>query len=106
MIDTLQTSTSSRIIRILLIEDNRADARLIQELLKEANPIGFNLICADRLFEGVKLLKNELPDVILLDLSLPDSQGLETFIQIHQSAPYVPVVVLSGLDDGALALDA
>jgi signal transduction histidine kinase len=93
-------------MRILLIEDNRADARLIQELLREANPAGFRLEFAEKLQQGIQLLKDNFPDVILLDLSLPDSQGLETFSQIHQNAPYVPVVVLSGLDDNAIALEA
>jgi signal transduction histidine kinase len=91
-------------IRVLLIEDNPGDARLIQELLSEAGL--FSLDTVDRLDLGLKSLSQKTPDVLLLDLSLPDSHGFQTFLQVHTHAPMVPLVVLSGLVDESLALEA
>ncbi len=92
--------------RVLLIEDNPGDARLIQEMLSEASDISFDLECADRLSTGLAHLAAEDTDVILLDLGLPDSQGLETFTRVHAQAPEAPIVVLTGLDDVTLATRA
>ncbi len=98
-------------IRVLLIEDNPGDARLLKEHLTEASGRGafgvqFALTVVDRLSEGKKRIEQQAPDVVLLDLSLPDSHGLDTFDQLAASAPSLPIVVLSGLDDSAVALDA
>ena len=95
-------------IHALLIEDNPGDARLILEMLREAGagPASVALSRADRLAGGLERLANRDVDLVLLDLSLPDSSGLETFEAVHSAAPDVPVVVLSGLDDEALALRA
>jgi signal transduction histidine kinase len=95
-------------IRALLIEDNPGDARLIREMLREAGTIGaaVELSLADRLAQGLDRLDQAAIDVVLLDLSLPDSQGLQTFAAVHAAAPSVPVVVLSGLDDEAVAVRA
>jgi DNA-binding NarL/FixJ family response regulator len=96
----------SEIVRVLLIEDNPGDARLIREMLVEARSIAFALECADRLVAGLERLGQGEIDVILLDLSLPDAQGLDTFVKAHAQVPGVPIVVLTGLDDGALAIEA
>jgi phosphoserine phosphatase RsbU/P len=95
-------------IRALLIEDNPGDARLIREMLREADAghARVELAQADRLSDGVEHLAQVGADVVLLDLSLPDSQGLETFVSVHAAAPAVPIVVLSGLDDESLAVRA
>ncbi len=88
----------------LLIEDNPGDARLIKELLAEEPAAPFQIICVDRLQRGLELLSSEKIDVLLLDLSLPDSHGLETFAKAYAHAPKVPIIVLTGNDDHALAL--
>jgi signal transduction histidine kinase len=95
-----------RPIRVLLVEDNPADARLIHEMLAEAEGIRFHLERADRLSAGLERLDAGGIDVILLDLSLPDSQGLETFARNNERAPQVPIIVLSGLSDQAVAVEA
>ena len=89
---------------VLLIEDNPGDARLIKELLAEEPAAPFRIICVDRLLRGLELLSSENIEVLLLDLSLPDSHGLETFAKAYAHAPKVPIIVLTGNDDHALAL--
>lgn len=95
-------------IRALLIEDNPADARLIQEILRDASGAlgAVEVARADRLAAGLARLTHEGADVVLLDLTLPDSQGLETFSRLRAHAPDVAIVVLSGLDDETLAVRA
>lgn len=100
---TLQT-TAEPSIRVLLVEDNPGDARLIHELLLEARSAQFETVVAARLSDAQEALaKNEF-QLILLDLSLPDSQGIDTFHRMASYAPSLPLIVLSGLDDEALAL--
>jgi len=94
----------SGISTALLIEDNPGDARLLKELLAEEPAAPFRIICVDRLQRGLELLSTEKIDVLLLDLSLPDSHGLETFAKAYAHAPKVPIIVLTGNDDHALAL--
>lgn len=93
-------------IPVLLIEDNRGDARLIREMLAEAGDVRFELTEVPALDDGLAALDGGGPAVVLLDLSLPDSQGLDTFrrLRTHHARP--PVVVLTGLDDTALAQQA
>lgn len=93
-------------IKILLVEDNPGDVRLLQEFLWDVTTAQFQLTPVERLEQTLKLLNQESFDVILLDLSLPDSQGLETFITLHHQAPAIPIIVLTGLDDENLALRA
>src|SRR5690349_17341493 len=93
-------------IRILLIEDNPGDARLIRELLKDAKVRQFSLVHADRLSIGVQRFIEGGIDAILLDLSLPDSQGLDTLATMYPQAPTVPILVLTGLDNEAVGLEA
>ena len=91
---------------ILLIEDNPGDTRLLREMLVDASDVPFDLECVERLSEGMERLAEGGIDVVLLDLSLPDSQGLETFALVHECAPHVPITVLSGLDDATMAVTA
>lgn len=93
-------------IQVLYFEDNSSDFRLIREYLSEGDPEQFNLIRAGRLEAGLKLLDQEQPDVILLDLGLPDSQGLETFSAVHPHAAQAPIIVLTGLDDSVVGIAA
>src|SRR5690349_24929808 len=93
-------------IKILLIEDNAGDARLVQELLSEVEGQPFQLRWAPTLLQGLQYLSQSDFDVALVDLGLPDSQGMDSFQTIHQHAPELPVVVLTGLESDTLALAA
>lgn len=92
--------------RVLLIEDNPGDARLIQEMLAEFGRGRFDLRRADRLSTALEWLAEGGIDVILSDLSLPDSRELDTFAKVRAQAPHLPVIVLTGLDDETAALEA
>ena len=93
-------------ITILLIEDNPGDARLIQALVSAAGASRFRLQIADRLAKGLAHLATDKYDVVLLDLTLPDSLGLDTLARTQAQAPDLPIIVLTGLDDEALAEQA
>jgi Flp pilus assembly CpaE family ATPase len=95
-----------QLINVLLIEDNPGDTRLIRELFKDAKGVPTGLVCADRLSSGIELLLRGGIDVILLDLSLPDSKGFDTFAKVHTQAKDLPVIVLTGFDDEELAMKA
>jgi phosphoserine phosphatase RsbU/P len=90
---------------ILLIEDNPGDADLIRLRLVEAHSDA-RVSCVDRLSTGLASILVEAPAMVLLDLNLPDSHGADTYRTILKEAPNVPVVVLSGLDDEELAVNA
>lgn len=92
-------------LRILLIEDNPGDARLIEEMLKEAG-VRFEMKFVDRLLSATKQIKLYGFDVILLDLGLPDSQGLGTLTKLNEIKPEAPVIVLTGLADEAIGTQA
>jgi diguanylate cyclase (GGDEF)-like protein/PAS domain S-box-containing protein len=91
-------------MNILLIEDHKPDAVLLRELLNENTRQLFHLVHAERLEDALALLKREHFDVALLDLSLPDAFGHDTFGRLHLQAPNLPIIVLTGLDDEDLAL--
>ncbi|HEY9073842.1 MAG TPA: PAS domain-containing protein, partial [Desulfobaccales bacterium] len=97
---------SNSIIKILLVEDNPGDARLIQEMLAEAQEFGLTIDWVTRLSAGIEKLGQGGVDLVLLDLGLPDSRGLETFVKAYAQAPRVPFVVLTGLQDETVALRA
>ncbi|MEH2154654.1 hybrid sensor histidine kinase/response regulator [Nostoc sp.] len=93
-------------IKVLLVEDNPGDVFLLQEFLKEVTTVVVDLMPVERLSEALNYLAKEIFDVILLDLSLPDSQGLETFVIAHVQAKATPIIVLTGIDDQTLAISA
>ncbi|TAK12136.1 MAG: GAF domain-containing protein [Anaerolineae bacterium] len=93
-------------IRVLLIEDNPGDARLIAELMREFEHDRFEISHALDLETGLTKLEEGSIQALLLDLSLPDSQGLSTFIQAHEASPLIPVIILTGTSDRELALNA
>src|SRR5258705_1964154 len=93
-------------LRVLVIEDNLVDARLIQIMVSDAGGHAFEIERADRLSLGLQRLKSEKFDIVLLDLSLPDSHGLSTFARVHQEFPQIPIIVMSGLDDERVAVNA
>ena len=97
---------SDKPIKVLLIEDNPGDARLIRELLSDANMASFQVEVAKKLSDGLEALSARRFDVILLDLSLPDSSGLNTLVKVHSQAQKVAIIVLTGLSDEALAVEA
>jgi len=97
---------SEKPVKVLLIEDNPGDVRLIREMLSEASGAQFNLEWAERLSTGLNRLTKRKIDVVLLDLGLSDSRGLDTFASVHAQAPQVPIVVLTGLADEMLAVKA
>jgi signal transduction histidine kinase len=90
---------------VLLIEDNPGDADLVRLRLVEGKS-EVHVNCVPRLSDALACLELETPSLVLLDLNLPDSHGADTFRQIMQKAPNVPVVILSGQDDEALAMKA
>ena len=93
-------------IKALLIEDEPDDALLVGLMLAEAKGAQFDLRRAALLAEGLDLLRAEDFDVVVLDLSLPDAQGLTALARVRTQAPTVPIVVISALDDQALAVKA
>jgi signal transduction histidine kinase len=93
-------------IRLLLVEDNPGDAGLLRESLAELSGPAFDVSHAARLSEAVTRLRAAPFDVVLLDLSLPDSQGLDTVSAVHTEAPRTPIVVLTGLADEAVGFAA
>lgn len=96
----------SESLRLLVIEDNPGDARLIQELISEEAGVTVACVWSEYLHEGIAVLADQTVDMLLLDLSLPDSDGLETVSRVREIAPDVPIVVLTGYDDEILALRA
>jgi diguanylate cyclase (GGDEF)-like protein/PAS domain S-box-containing protein len=102
---------STQPLRVLLVEDNRFDAMLVQEQLKRAKALGdrdFEVVPVSCFVSAFELLSypGALFDVVLLDLGLPDVSGLEGVERLRQSFPDVPVVVLTGHDDLQIAEDA
>jgi PAS domain S-box-containing protein len=92
--------------RILLVEDNLGDARLAQELLAESSDFEAHVTCVGRVSDAEDILSNQPIDLVLLDLSLPDSQGLEGLRRLQSLSRYAPIIVLSGSSDKSLALEA
>src|SRR5919199_668641 len=93
-------------IEVLLVEDNPGDARLVEIMLSKARPGDFEVTHVARLREAIERLDDSMFDVILLDLSLPDSDSMETVYKTRTAAPRTPVVVLTGQEDEEVALRA
>lgn len=90
---------------VLLVEDNPGDAELVRVRLEEGKSAS-EVDCVTRLSDGLAHLGQKQPAVVLLDLNLPDSHGVDTFRRVMETAPNVPIVVLSGQNDEALAVQA
>ena len=93
-------------IPILLIEDSPTDALLYREALEGAAPASFQVTIAERLELGLEQLKTHSFEAVLLDLGLPDSQGLDTFHTAYKEHPDIPIIILSGWGGEGLALEA
>lgn len=91
-------------IRILLIEDSETDVLLLQEAFADLDGFNYQLRHVQRLADGLAHLKESRVDVVLLDLGLPDSQGVDTFTKLHLQAPNVPVLVLTALNDESVGV--
>ncbi len=94
------------LIKILLIEDNPGDARLVEILLEESDFLNCKVINKQSLTEGIEALDKEEFSIVLLDLTLPDSRGFDTLQRLMKAHPDVNVIVMTGLSDKALGLNA
>jgi PAS domain S-box-containing protein len=92
-------------MNILLIEDNPADSRLIDIYLKESFNDGFSLVVADSLLTGLEEISKNKFDIIIIDLSLPDSSGINTFKEVFKAASEIPLIVLTGNEDESVGMD-
>ncbi len=95
-----------KLLRVLLIEDNPGDIRLIKEMLRDGGDTGIEVEFVDRLQSGIERLNQGDIRIVLLDLGLPDSHGLDTLARIYEQFPEIPIVILSGHSDEALAVEA
>ncbi len=97
---------STPALRVLLVEDSTSDAELLREHLLDVGFEHFDVTHVERLDEALDRLGKQVFDVVLLDLSLPDSCGVDTLLRTQREAPEVPLVVLTGLSDQMLAIEA
>ena len=93
-------------IRILLVEDVLGDARMLQEIMSEVVDASIHMERVDRLSAALERLGAGGIDLVLLDLGLPDSAGIETLSKLQKRAPAVPVVVVTGLNDQLMGIKA
>ncbi len=94
------------LVRVLLVEDCPDHAALICAKLKKATRLRTEITHVDRLANGLQLIADGGFDVVLLDFSLPDGFGIDTFRRVHEAAPRLPIIVLTSLDDNELAVQA
>ncbi|MCI0563042.1 MAG: response regulator [Nitrososphaera sp.] len=97
---------NKKIIKVLLIEDSAEDVRILQEVLAQELSGLFEVLHEGSLSKGLSRLEEGNIDLILLDLVLPDSRGIDTLVKVREKAARVPIVVLTSLEDDALALQA
>jgi len=98
---------SAKDIEILLIDDDQSYCRLVKMALSRAGqPARFAVETAGSLAEGLNYLNSRSFDLVLLDLGLPDSFGLETFDRVYSACPHIPVVMLTGLEDQKVSVEA
>ena len=95
-----------KIIKVLYVEDEMDHAILIRELIEKIKNVHYELTHVQNLNETLLELNNNNYDIILLDLSLPDEQGVDTVARVCEQAPDIPVVVMSGTDDETMAIKA
>ncbi len=89
---------------VLVVEDSPSDAFLLKEALNEVAFVRFNLVCVERLGQAVERLGQQPFDIVLLDLGLPDSDGLDTLLQLRDQARAIPIVVFTGRNDASLGI--
>jgi DNA-binding NarL/FixJ family response regulator len=101
-----EETMTNETIHVLLVEDNPGDIRRIRSLLAETPSVHFAWEHVEQLSVATEILRNEPFDLVLLDLSLPDSQGLDTFSRLYPHAICLPIVILTDFNDESLALQA
>lgn len=109
LIDPVSTGSprdDESVTKILLVEDNPADVRLVEETLASQSIARFKVVHVDRLGAARERLSAERFDAVLLDMSLPDSRGMDTLSRMRRQTASVPIVVLSGLADETVAMKA
>ncbi len=94
------------ILKVLLLEDNPGDARLLHYIFADATEFKVDLTWVKRLNEAFDVLSDRTFDIILTDLNLPDSFGMQTFQSLLSKAPNIPLVVLTGTSDDQLGIEA
>jgi two-component system, NarL family, sensor histidine kinase UhpB len=97
---------TSEKISILIIEDNPSDSFLIEQMLSSSELAIEKIFTCERLDEGLRLMEQNSISIVLSDLSLPDSFGMETFLKIRRHSSQIPIVILTGLSDSEMALEA
>jgi PAS domain S-box-containing protein len=100
------SSTAQSPFKILIVEDNETDALLLRDTLEESGSHHLDLTVAGQVRDAIRLLSETRFDVVLSDLSLPDSHGLETFTRLYTHAPETPIILLTGFEDESLGLEA
>jgi diguanylate cyclase (GGDEF)-like protein/PAS domain S-box-containing protein len=93
-------------INVLAIEDNPDDAELLRVMLKKVQEPSFTFVQAPRLSGGLQILREGSFDIVLLDLGLPDSEGMDSVLKIRRQSPTIPIIVFTGIDDNEVALKA
>ena len=91
--------TDSNTVSLLLVEDNPGDARLFELILSDTPGILYTLSWAKTMADALSLLASAQYDIIFSDLTLPDSKDIDTFFKLHEHAPDVPIIILSGFED-------
>jgi two-component system cell cycle sensor histidine kinase/response regulator CckA len=91
-------------LHVLVVEDNQGDVGLIREALSDTGFVNFQIESVSRLSEALARLKNAGIDLVLLDLGLPDSNGLETFYRMLEATPHIPIIILTGNDNQEMAV--
>lgn len=96
----------SNLVSVLIIDDDLEYADMLQDVFSEIEVGQFKSTHIERLSKAITFLEREKPDVILLDLSLPDSPPQDTFFTVHDKVPHIPIVVVTGHSDRSLAINA
>ena len=94
------------VVKILLVENNSGDATLLKEFLSDTAGDRFEFTCTERLDLALEYVAQHECDLVLLDLTLPDSSGIHTFDKLHAHAPGIPTIVLTGMDAETLGTEA
>lgn len=102
----MNTAVMEKTIDVLLVENNPKHVRLFKKNLAEAGEEQFGLTCAGRLIDTIEYLDKDKYDIVMMDLSLPDSEGFNTFISVRMHTPQVPIILLTDINDEDLAVRA
>ena len=96
----------NEIIKVLILEDNHDEFFILKEALESSENMDFEISHVHRLARAISVMHEKPVDVVILDLQVPDSIGLETFLSFHGKFPHIPVVIMTGTKDYRIAIDA